>query len=110
MRAMDVMTTNVISVTPDTSVQALAALLSERGISGVPVIDSADRLVGIVSEGDLLHRSETGTARRTERRRFGWLDTDMWDRGVGMDYGKRHGRIVSDIFLRKVIPVTEKTV
>jgi len=48
---MDVMTTNVITVDPDTSVQALAMLLSERGISGVPVVDSDNQLVGIVSEG-----------------------------------------------------------
>ena len=109
MRAMDVMTTNVISVTPDTSVQTLAALLSERGISGVPVIDSADRLVGIVSEGDLLHRSETGTARRTERRRFRWLDTVASDQELARDYVKSHGRIVSDIMSREVIAVTEKT-
>ena len=54
MRAMDVMTTHVITVGPDASVQDLAMLLSERGISGVPVIDSDNRLIGIVSEGDLL--------------------------------------------------------
>jgi CBS domain-containing protein len=75
MRAMDVMTTNVITVEPNTSVQELATLLSERGISGVPVVDSDKRLVGIVSEGDLLHRAETGTERRIERRRSRWLDT-----------------------------------
>ena len=60
MRAMDVMTTEVVTVDPETSVQALAALLSERGISGVPVVDSANRVVGVVSEGDLLHRVEPG--------------------------------------------------
>ena len=109
MRAMDVMTTNVITVTPDTSVPALAALLSERGISGVPVVDSADRLVGIVSEGDLLHRAETGTARRTERRRLRWLDTVASDQELARDYVKSHGRIVRDIMSREVIAVTEKT-
>ena len=67
MRAMDVMTTNVITVDANTSVQE--RLLSERGISGVPVVDAADRLVGIVSEGDLLHRVETGTERVSSRRR-----------------------------------------
>ena len=67
MRAMDVMTTEVITVDPNTSVQALAALLSERGISGVPVVDSDNRVIGVVSEGDLLHRIETGTERRPER-------------------------------------------
>ena len=63
MRAMDVMTTDVITVDPDTTVQALATLLAERGISGAPVVDAEGRLVGIVSEGDLLHRAEIGTAR-----------------------------------------------
>ena len=67
MRAMDVMTPDVITVGPDTAVQAVAKLLCERGISGVPVVDAADQLVGIVSEGDLLHRVETGTERRPER-------------------------------------------
>ncbi len=51
MRAADVMTSGVISVDPDMSVHALAALLSEREISGVPVVDADNRVVGIVSEG-----------------------------------------------------------
>ena len=63
MRAMDVMTGNVITVTPETSIHDLAALLCERGVSGVPVVDAANHLVGIVSEGDLLHRAELGTER-----------------------------------------------
>jgi CBS domain-containing protein len=75
MHARDVMTPHVITVDPDASVQALARLLSERGISGVPVVDSDERLVGIVSEGDLSHRTETGTERRIEHRRSRWLDT-----------------------------------
>jgi len=107
MRAVDVMTTNVITVTPDTSVQTLAALLSERGISGVPVVDAAGRLVGIVSEGDLLHRAETGTARRTERRRFRWLDTIASDQELARDYVKSRGQVVSDVMSREVIAVSE---
>jgi CBS domain-containing protein len=75
MRAMDVMTTDVITVGPEMTVQALANLLAERGISGAPVVVSNGNLVGIVSEGDLLHRAEIGTARRhRERRRSWWLD------------------------------------
>ena len=73
MRAMDVMTTPVITVDPETTVQDLAKLLSERNISGVPVCEG-DRLVGIVSEGDLLHRAETGTERRLQKRRSWWLE------------------------------------
>ena len=68
MRAMDVMTTNVVTVRPDTTVQEVARILSEQGISGVPVVDADNRVLGIVSEGDLLHRIETGTERRPERR------------------------------------------
>ena len=45
MRAMDVMTTDVITVDPETTVQALATLLAERGISGAPVVDASGRLV-----------------------------------------------------------------
>ena len=98
MRAMDVMTPDVITVDPDTSVQAVAKLLSESGISGVPVVDAADQLVGIVSEGDLLHRVETGTERRPERltgrRHSWWLDTIVSDEELDRDYAKSHGRTV----------------
>ena len=109
MRAMDVMTTNVITVVADTSVQALATLLSERGISGVPVVGKDGRLVGIVSEGDLLHRAETGTERRTQRRRSRWLDTFAADQEAARDYVKAHGRSVQEIMTREVISVSDTT-
>ena len=69
MRAMDVMTREVLTVDAEASVKAVAALLSERGISGVPVVDAANQVIGIVSEGDLLHRAEIGTEQRRKRRR-----------------------------------------
>jgi CBS domain-containing protein len=109
MRAMDVMTTNVITVDSDTSVQALATLLSERGISGVPVLGQDGRLVGIVSEGDLLHRAETGTERRKQRRRSRWLDNFASDQESARDYVKAHGRTVREIMTRDVISVTDTT-
>lgn len=109
MRAMDVMTGNVITVTPETSVQDLAKLLSQHGISGVPVVDAANRLVGIVSEGDLLHRTETGTERRAQIRRTRWFDGLMSDQNVARDYLKSHGRQVSDVMTRDVITVEETT-
>jgi CBS domain-containing protein len=68
MRAMDVMTSDIITVDPDMKVQDLASLLAERGISGAPVVDASGHLIGIVSEGDLLHRAEIGTARRHRER------------------------------------------
>ena len=64
MRASDVMTKQVLTVKPDTPVREVAALLSEHGISGVPVVEDDERVVGIVSEGDLLHRTESRPKRR----------------------------------------------
>ncbi|MGA3005796.1 MAG: CBS domain-containing protein [Acetobacteraceae bacterium] len=107
MHAADVMATNVITVTPDTSVKDLAAVLSRHGISGVPVVDAANALVGIVSEGDLLHRAETGTERRTERRRVRWLDSFAADRDLARDYVKSHANTVGDVMTRDVITVSE---
>jgi CBS domain-containing protein len=108
MRAMDVMTTDVITVDPDMTIQALATLLAERGISGAPVVDSGGQLVGVISEGDLLHRAEIGTARRHRvRRRSWWLDHFASD--LAREYVKSHGRTVADIMTRDVVSVTEDT-
>jgi len=113
MRAMDVMTTNVVTVGPDTSVQDVAKILSERGISGVPVVDAENRVIGIVSEGDLLHRIETGTERRPERatgrRRSWWLDTIGRDEELARDYVKSHGRTAGDVMTREVVSVNDTT-
>jgi len=113
MRAMDVMTTNVVTVGPDTPVQEVAKILSERSISGVPVVDAANRLVGIVSEGDLLHRVETGTERRpdrrTGRRRSWWLDTIGADEELARDYVKSHGRTARDVMTSEVTFVSDTT-
>jgi CBS domain-containing protein len=108
MRAADIMTTDVITVDPDMTVQALAALLAASGISGAPVVDPSGRLVGIVSEGDLLHRAEIGTARRHRvRRRSWWLDHFAADQA--RDYVKSHGRTVKDLMTRDVATVNENT-
>src|SRR5262249_1027395 len=105
MRAMDVMTTAVVTVSSDNTVQDLAKLLSERGISGVPVVENG-RLVGMISEGDLLHRAETGTERRTARRRWRWFDLGLEE---ARDYIKAHGQTVRHIMTREVISVDETT-
>jgi CBS domain-containing protein len=113
MRAMDVMTTNVVTVGPSTSVQEVAKILSDQGISGVPVVDADNRVLGIVSEGDLLHRIETGTERRpdrrTGRRRSWWLDTIGRDEELARDYVKSHGRTAGDVMTREVVSVNDTT-
>jgi CBS domain-containing protein len=105
MLASDIMTTEVITVPPTSSVQEVAKLLAERGISAVPVVNGHDRVIGMVSEGDLLHRSEIGT----ERRRPWWLDLAASTDEVAQDYIKTHGRTVQDVMTRDVLSVTETT-
>jgi len=107
MRTMDVMTREVLTVDAEASVKVVAALLSERGISGVPVVDAASRVIGIVSEGDLLHRAEIGTDHRRKRRRSWWLDSLAADRAP--EYVKSHGRKVADVMTQNVIAVEETT-
>ena len=61
MRAHQIMTRKVITVKADTSIRDAAYLMLQNHISGLPVVDEAGRLIGIVSEGDFLCRSEIGT-------------------------------------------------
>jgi CBS-domain-containing membrane protein len=105
MRAADVMTNEVVTVGEHASVQQAAKLMAEHGISAVPVVDRDKRVVGIVSEGDLLHRTETGT----ERRRSWWLDMVASTNQLAGEYVKSHSGSVKDVMTRDVISVTEET-
>lgn len=58
MKAQDIMTCEVITVRPDTTVEATVRLLAEHRIGGVPVVDDANRVVGIVSESDLFLKAK----------------------------------------------------
>ncbi len=66
MKAQDIMTREVATVRPETSMREIAALMMEKNISGMPVVSDDGAIVGIVSEGDLLHRAEVGTERKHE--------------------------------------------
>src|SRR5271169_7036037 len=105
MRASDVMTSEVISVDENATVPAVARLLAERGISAVPVVDKDDRVIGMVSEGDLLHRSETGT----EKCRSWWLEMMASTNQLAGDYIKSHSANVKDVMTRDVISVSDTT-
>ena len=105
MNAIDIMTSEVISVDENATVPAVARLLAERGISAVPVVDKDNRVIGMVSEGDLLHRAETGT----ERRRSWWLDMVASTNRLAGDYIKSHSVQVKDVMTRNVLSVTETT-
>ena len=105
MRAADVMTSEVITVDEHDPVAAVAKLLAERGISAVPVVDSENQVIGMVSEGDLLHRAETGT----ERRRSWWLEMMASTNQLAGDYIKSHSGKVNDVMTRDVIAVADTT-
>ena len=105
MRAMDVMTSEVITVDEDASVQSAAKLMANHGISAVPVVDKDNRVIGMVSEGDLLHRAETGT----ERRRSWWLEIMASTNQLAGEYLKSHSGRVKDVMTRDVISVTDTT-
>ncbi len=99
MLVRDVMVAPVITVGPSATVQEVAKLFLEKQISAVPVLDNNGKLVGIVSEGDLLHRVEAGT----ERHRSWWLRVLVESDTLAAEYVKSHSRKVSDVMTRDVI-------
>jgi CBS domain-containing protein len=101
MNAADVMVSNVITVNVDATVQDVAGTLATNRISAVPVVDRQGNLAGIVSEGDLIRRSEIGT----ERSRSWWLDTQSTNRKLAEQFVQSHSRRVSDVMTTKVISV-----
>ncbi len=107
MQASDIMCTPVFSVAPDTPVKDIAALLLEKRISGVPVMDEG-RLVGLVSEGDLLRRHEIGTD-RTKRPGSWWLRMFSNADQTPADYVKTHARRARDIMTSDVITINPET-
>jgi CBS domain-containing protein len=104
IRAKDVLATDfveapVIYVGPKTTVREIALLLTNRKISAVPVVDDG-KIVGIVSEGDLIQRHELGTK------------TSVAGQGasnVNVDYAKSHGPHASDVMTPNVTTVSEDT-
>jgi CBS domain-containing protein len=102
MKAKDIMTSPVITVGPETTVSEIAALLFERRISAVPVVQEG-RLVGMVSEADLLHRHEIGTERHARSGSW-WLRLFSADRSIE-EYIKSHARQARDVMTREVVTV-----
>lgn len=101
MQAKDIMSSPVVTVGPDTSVRDIASLLIERRISAVPVVDDKDRLVGLVSEGDLMRRPETDT----EPHHSWWLAAFASPESTSERYLKSHGLTAHDVMTREVITV-----
>lgn len=105
MKAMDVMVRDVITVRPDTSVAQAARVLVENDISALPVIDDDGRMVGIISEADLMRREEIGT----EKRRPWWLEAMTPATTLANEFEKSHGKCVADLMSRRVVSASEDT-
>lgn len=103
MNAHDVMTRNVISIDPDSTVLQAARLMLQHRVSGLPVIDKSDNLVGVLSEGDFLRRQET----RTERKRSRWLEFLMGPGSIASEYTHSHGNKVSEVMSTQLQTVDE---
>lgn len=105
MLAKELMTTDVITVRSDASIKDVAQILLSHRISALPVTDDDGNLIGIVSEGDLLRRSETGT----ERKHSWWLDMLASPEERAREYIKTHATLVRDVMTKKLITVKEDT-
>jgi CBS-domain-containing membrane protein len=105
MLARDVMTAPVISVTPSTRTRDAIELMLTHHLSGLPVLDEAGKLVGVLSEGDLIRRSELGT----EKHRSRFIAFILGPGRAAHDYTKSHARFVRGVMTEEVIAVTEDT-
>ena len=105
MKASEVITRRVVSVHPDAKIAQVARLMLQHHISGLPVVDSQGKLVGVVTEGDLLRRAEIGT----ERRRPSWLEFLIGPGRAAEDYVHAHTRRVDEVMSSDVISATPNT-
>ncbi len=105
MIARNVMISPVITIKKNASVGGAAKILLENHISAVPVVDDKGRLIGIISEGDLMRRYETAT----ERRKSWWLRMMSGDHILAMEYVKAQGQKVSEVMTEQVVTATPET-
>lgn len=93
VKARDIMSTAVASIPAEATVANAVSVMLERRISGLPVVDTAGRLVGVVTEGDFLRRAELGTGHKPRR----WLQV-FWSPGrAAVDYVHHQGRRVGEV-------------
>src|SRR5574342_876407 len=106
LTAKDIMTKDVITVRPDTSIEELASLLVENRISGAPVVDDSGNLFGIVTENDLISRNK----RLHIPTVISFLDAAIYlesSRKFEDEVKRVAATKVGDICARKVVTITE---
>ena len=106
MRAHQIMSRPVITVTPDTTIVEAANTMLQKHISGLPVVDATGKLVGMLSEGDFVRRSEIGTQRKRSR----FLRFILGPGKAASDFVREHGSKVSEIMTTEpLLTVGEET-
>ena len=105
MRAIDVMVRDVVTVHPDTEIAEAVRLLAEHDVSALPVVDGEGKLIGIISEADLMRRVEIGT----EKHRPWWLEAVSGGSTLAEEFAKSHGKKVGEVMTSGVISVSEDT-
>jgi CBS domain-containing protein len=103
--ARDLMTPDVVTVPPETPVMAMARLLADRGISAVPVVDGEGKVLGIVTEADLIRRLAGEEDKPTSW--FGALFSDPASQAER--YARTHGVTARDLMTEKVVTVAPDT-
>jgi len=104
-RAHQIMTRPVFTVLPNATILEAANLMLERHVSGLPVVDTAGKLVGIVSEGDFIRRSEIGTQRKRSR----LLKLILGPGRAATDFVHEHGCRIAEIMTHDPVTITEDT-
>jgi CBS domain-containing protein len=105
MRAHQIMTRPVITVTPESTIVDAANTMLQKHVSGLPVVDATGKLVGIVSEGDFIRRSEIGTQRKRGR----FLKFILGPGKAATDFVHEHGRKVAEVMTPEPLTITEET-
>jgi CBS domain-containing protein len=105
MKAADVMIRNVVSIKLDSSVFEAAQHMILNRISGLPVLHASGKLVGVVTEGDLLCHAEAGT----ETRRPSWLEFFLGQGRLATEYVCTHGCKIRDVMTSDPQTIVEET-
>jgi CBS domain-containing protein len=108
LKAKDIMTTQVITVSPDLSVEKLAILLWENKVGGAPVVDAAGNLIGVVTENDLIDQAKNVHIPTV----ISILDSFVFlesPQKMDKEIEKMTGRVVGDICSKELITVAEDT-
>jgi CBS domain-containing protein len=103
MEVSQVMTSPTITITPGATVRQAITIMLDKHVSGLPIVDENGVLAGIVSEGDLLRRSEIGT----ERHRPKWLEFLLGPGRSASDYVHSHSRRIADLMTSDPVAVEE---